>query len=113
MNTNTEPIYYREYIHEHGNDAYRVAKSAILVDEFKELVEIDETEKAELDFSDALNSIEDKELRERLDAAAGKLTEAYEKYGIIIGYLCKTCLRLPKSDFDEQRVKLPRPIEPR
>ena len=104
--------FYRDVVNSYGNDAYRMSGSP-WAEEFKKIVEIDETEIAELDFSDILKLVEDKELREKLDAAAGKLTAAYEKYGYIIGYLTKAWDGMIESDSNPEPIKLPIPRERR
>jgi hypothetical protein len=100
--------FFREVVHAYGNDAYRMAGSQH-AEEFKKITEIEETEIAEIDFGDALKLVEDDELREKLDAAAGKLTAAYEKYGYIIGYLSQSGNPLLWSDDNKQRIRLPIP----
>lgn len=104
--------FYRDIVNSYGNDAYRMSGSP-WAEDIKKIVEIDETEKAELNFSDALKLVEDKELREKLDAAAGELTAAYEKYGYIIGYLTKAWDGMLDSDDNPHRIKLPIPRERR
>lgn len=104
--------FYRDVVNSYGNDAYRMSDSP-WAEDIKKIVEIDETAIAELEFTDILKTIEDKELREKLDAAAGKLTTAYEKYGYIIGYLTKAWDGMLDSDANPKRIKLPIPRERR
>ena len=58
-------------------------------EEVKKRVNIKETESAEHELSELLKEIGDKELRDRVDSAAGRIAYAYEKLGCIEGFIAE------------------------
>ena len=57
------------------------------VDEIKSHVDLSSVEKAENEYSELLKLIQDADLREKLDLAAGRISYAYEKLGFVEGYI--------------------------
>ena len=77
---------YNEVVRSRYKEAYALSDSPH-AEEIKRRVSIPDTETAEAEFSEILKLITDKELREKLDSAAGRLTGAYEKLGFVEGYI--------------------------
>lgn len=79
---------YSEVVKSNFNMAYNMADSEH-AENVKKHVTIEDVETAEREFSELLKQIPDKELRDKIDAAAGRLTFEYERLGFVVGYIAE------------------------
>ena len=75
---------YSEVVKSNFNMAYNMADSEH-AENVKKHVAIENVEVAEREFAELLKQIPDKDLRDKLDAAAGRLTFEYERLGFVVG----------------------------
>lgn len=56
-------------------------------EKIKNRLNVSSVDKAESEFSEVIKLISDADLRERIDAAVGRISFAYEKLGFVQGYV--------------------------
>lgn len=61
-------------------------------EDVKKQVGIKDTDEVEEQFTELLKRVEDPELREQLDTAAGRISYAYEKLGFVVGFIAERSL---------------------
>lgn len=83
---------YKDIVKKHQANAYALADTA-LADTVKDCITVVDTDAVESDFSELLTLIQDAELRDMIDTAAGRIAFAYEKLGFVQGILTDHALR--------------------
>ena len=75
---------YIDIVKTHETTAYALADTP-LAENVKSIITVIDTETLEAEFTELLNRITDADLRDRIDAAAGRIAYAYERLGFIQG----------------------------
>ena len=83
---------YKDIVKKHEATAYALADTD-LADTVKGCIKVVDTDAVESDFAELLNHIQDAELRDMIDVAAGRMAFAYEKLGFVQGMLTDHALR--------------------
>lgn len=77
---------YREVVERHQDYAYNLSDSPH-AEEFRKRIKKDDAEAAKEEFETVLKLIEDAEVREKVESAANRITQAFEALGFAVGYL--------------------------
>ncbi len=82
---------FNDVVRMNEKEAYALSDS-LHAEEVKNRVSIADTDTAEDEFSELLKLVQDAELRERIDQAAGRISYVYEKLGFVEGYIAERAL---------------------